>query len=188
MIVAYIDGHRGECGVEPICEVLQIAPSTYYTARTRAPSVRAVRDVAMTAIMLGVFAANYSVYGARKLTKAMRRAGHEIGRDQVGRLMRHAGIRGVRRGRRVFTTRSDPGAARSPDLVKRVFTADRPNALWVLDLTYVSTWQGMGYVCFIVDAFSRMIVGWQVAGHMRTDMSSPALRWPAGGAGPASTV
>ena len=146
MSVEFIDAHRQEFGVEPICAVLQIAPSTYYTTKTRPLSARATRDVTMTAIMLSVFAANYSVYGARKLTKAMRRAGHQIGRDQVARLMRQAGIRGVRRGRRVFTTRPDPGAARSPDLVKRVFTADRPNALWVLDLTYVSTWQGMGYV------------------------------------------
>lgn len=89
--------------------------------------------MAVNAIMLAVFAANYKVYGARKLTKAMRRAGHQNGRDQVGRLMREAGTGGVRRGRRVFTTRSDPGAARPADLVKRVFTADRPNALWVLD-------------------------------------------------------
>jgi putative transposase len=123
------------------------------------------------------------VYGARKLWKAARRAGHDIGRDQVARLMRQLGIRGVRRGRRVFTTRSDPAAVRPADLVQRNFVADRPNRLWVTDLTYVATWSGVAYVCFIVDAFSRMIVGWRVAAHMRTDMVLDALemaRWSRG--------
>ena len=121
--------------------------------------------------------------GAHKLWKAARRAGHDIGRDQVARLMRQAGIRGVKRGRRVITTRRDDRAERSPDLVKRDFSADRPNALWVTDLTYVATWSGVAYVCFIVDAFSRMIVGWRVASNMRTDMVLDALemaRWSRG--------
>ena len=116
MTVNFVDVNREEFGVEPICTVLQIAPSTYYSAKTRPRSVRAVRDEALTALMLAVFAANYSVYGARKLHKAMIRAGHQIGRDQLARLMRQAGIRGVRRGRKVFTTRPDPGASRSPGL------------------------------------------------------------------------
>jgi putative transposase len=180
----FIDANREQFGVEPICRVLSehacpIAPSTFYAAKKRPPSARAVRDVTMTAIMLTIFTKNYSVYGAHKLWKAMRRAGHEIGRDQVARLMRQAGIRGVRRGKQVITTRSDPAGSRAVDLVKRQFTADAPNRLWVLDLTYVSTWEGMAYVCFIVDAFSRMIVGWRVAGNMRTDMVLDAMEMAA---------
>ena len=126
-------------------------------------------------ILWALWQANYSVYGARKLWKAVRRAGHDVGRDQVARLMRQLGIWGVRRGRRVFTTRSDPAARRPADLVNRNFTATRPNRLWVTDLTYVATWSGVAYVCFIVDVFSRMIVGWRVAAHMRTDMVCDAL-------------
>ena len=183
VIVGFIDENRDELGVEPICRDLQVAPSTYYAAKSRPLSARAVRDAVMIPILLAIWKANYSVYGAHKLWKAARRAGHDIGRDQVARLMRQAGIRGVKRGRRVITTRRDDSAPRSPDLVKRNFTAERPNALWVTDLTYVPTWSGVAYVCFIVDAFSRMIVGWRVASHMRTDMVLDALemaRWSRG--------
>ena len=137
----------------------------------------------MMPILLMLWKANYSVYGARKLWVAANKAGHEIGRDQVARLMRELGIWGVKRSRRVRTTRRDDTAPRSPDLVERDFTADRPNRLWVTDLTYVATWSGVAYVCFIVDAFSRRIVGWRVAGHMRTDMVLDALemaRWSRG--------
>jgi len=176
-VVAFIDANRDELGVEPICTVLQVAPSTYYAAKGREkhPSARAVRDVAMTAVLMSLWVANRKVYGARKLWKAARRAGHDIGRDQVVRLMRAAGIAGVTRRRRVFTTRRDPDAARAADLVARNFATSRPNALWVTDLTYVPTRTGMAYVCFIVDAFSRRIVGWRVAAHMRTDMVLDAL-------------
>jgi putative transposase len=183
VIVGFIDENRDELGVEPICRDLQVAPSTYYAAKSRPLSARALRDAVMIPILLAIWKANYSVYGAHKLWKAARRAGHDIGRDQVARLMRQAGIRGVKRGRRVITTRRDDKAPRSPDLVKRNFTAERPNALWVTDLTYVPTWSGVAYVCFIVDAFSRMIVGWRVASHMRTDMVLDALemaRWSRG--------
>ncbi len=178
MIVEYIDGHRDEFGVEPICRVLQMAPSTYYAAKQRevAPSARAVRDAVLVPVLMALWLANRKVYGAHKLWKAARRAGHEIGRDQVARLMRRMEIQGVsRRRKKVFTTRSDPDAARAPDLVNRNFTADRPDALWVTDLTYVPTRSGMAYVCFIVDAFSRRIVGWRVAANMRTDMVLDAL-------------
>jgi len=133
--------------------------------------------------LLTIWKANYSVYGARKLWVAARKAGHEIGRDQVARLMGELGIVGVKRTRRVSTTRSDHSAVRSPDLVDRDFTADRPNRLWVTDLTYVATWSGVAYVCFIVDAFSRRIVGWRVASNMRTPMVLDALemaRWSRG--------
>jgi putative transposase len=176
-MVGYIDQHRDEFGVEPICGVLQMAPSTYYAARRRRvePSARARRDAVMMGVLMALWVANRKVYGAHKLWKAARRAGHDIGRDQVARLMRELGVCGVSRRRRVFTTRPDPDAVRAADLVNRDFTADRPNALWVTDLTYVPTRSGMAYVCFIVDAFSRRIVGWRVAAHMRTDMVLDAL-------------
>jgi putative transposase len=169
-MVAYIDAHRGVFGVEPICEQLPIASSTYHAAKSRPPSARAFRDAVMIPILVGLWTANYKVYGAHKLWKSARRAGHDIGRDQVARLMRSAGIEGVRRRRKVRTTRSDDLVPRPPDLVERDFTADRPNRLWVTDLTYVPTWSGFAYVCFIVDAYSRAIVGWRVASNMRTDM------------------
>jgi len=180
MMVEFIDGHRDEFGVEPMCRTLQVAPSTFYAAKKRPPSARALRDAVMMPILLALWIANRKVYGAHKLWKAARRADHDIGRDQVARLMRQLGIEGVRRGRRVRTTRADPTAARPPDLVDRDFTATAPNELWVVDLTYVATWQGMAYVCFITDAFSRMIVGWRVASNMRTGMVLDALemaRW-----------
>jgi putative transposase len=138
MMVDYIDAHRDEYGVESICNVLPIAPSSYYASKTAATSARAQRDTVMMPIMLALFVANYRVYGARKLWIAAGRAGHEIGRDQVARLMKALDIEGVtRRRKRVWTTVRDDTAARSPDLVKRNFTATAPNDLWVTDLTYV---------------------------------------------------
>jgi putative transposase len=174
-MVEFIDTHRDEFGVEPICRSLQVAPSTYYAVKNRVPSARALRDAVMMPILLALFAANYRVYGAHKLWKAARRAGHNIGRDQTARLMRRMGIRGVSRSRRVRTTVADDTTGRPPDLVERDFTAEAPNRLWVTDLTFVSTWQGVAYVCFIIDAFSRRIVGWRVAAHMRTVMVLDAL-------------
>ena len=159
MMVSLIDAHREEFGVEPICAQLPIAPSTYYNVKSRRPSARSRRDAAMIPLLVALWTANYRVYGARKLWKAARRGGHDIGRDQVARLMRLAGIEGVRRRRRVRTTRPDTGAQRPADLVERDFSATEPNRLWVTDLTYVSTWAGVAYVCFIVDAYSRRIVG-----------------------------
>jgi putative transposase len=154
-----------------------MAPSTYYAARRRRqnPSVRARRDAVMMQVLMALWVTNRKVYGAHKLWRAAVRTGHDIGRDQVARLMRELGISGVSRRRKVFTTRADPAAVRAEDLVKRNFTAERPNALWVTDLTYVPTRSGMAYVCFIVDAFSRRIVGWRVATHMRTEMVLDAL-------------
>ena len=160
-----------------------MAPSTYYAARSRPLSARAQRDAALLVVLSALHVANFSVYGARKMWKAMMRAGHDVGRDQVARLMREAGLRGVRRSKRVRTTKRDDAAPRSPDLVERNFTATGPNQLWVTDLTFVPTWAGIAYVCFITDAFSRMIVGWRVAGHMRTEMVLDALemaRWQRG--------
>ncbi|MCA4744575.1 IS3 family transposase, partial [Mycobacterium avium] len=187
-IVAFVDEHREEFGVEPICTVLRsagvsMAPSTYYDAKTRPPSARALRHAVLGPVLKALWEDNYRVYGARKLWKAARRAGYDVGRDQVARLMRAAGIEGVRRGTRVKTTRADPAADRHPDLVGRDFTAAAPNELWVTDLTFVPTWAGVAYVCFITDAYSRMIVGWRVASHMRTTMVLDALemaRWSRG--------
>jgi putative transposase len=178
VIVAFVDENRDELGVEPICRALQVAPSTYYAARRRqvAPSARALRDVVMTQVLVMLWIANRKVYGAHKLWKAARRAGHDIGRDRVARLMRELGIEGIsRRRKKIFTTISDPDALRAPDLVNRNFKAAAPNQLWVTDLTYVPTRSGMAYVCFIVDAFSRRIVGWRVAANMKTDMVLDAL-------------
>jgi putative transposase len=178
VIVGFIDEHRAELGVEPICRALQMAPSTYYAAKRREvePSARARRDAVLMPILLALWLANRKVYGAHKLWRAARRAGHEVGRDQVARLMRELGIEGIsRRRKRIFTTIADPDAVRAPDLVNRNFKAAEPNQLWVTDLTYVPTRSGMAYVCFIVDAFSRRIVGWRVATNMKTDMVLDAI-------------
>lgn len=176
-----MDGRR--LGVELICRLLQVAPSSYYAAKTRAPSARALRDEELIPQLVEIWEANYRVYGVRKLWKAARRGGIMIGRDQTARLMRVAGIEGARRSKRVKTTRPGPASSRHPDLVKREFTATAPNRLWVTDLTFVPTWAGVAYVCFIIDAFSRMIVGWRVASHMRTEMVLDAIemaRWSRG--------
>ena len=174
-MVKFIDDNRDDFGVEPICTTLEVAPSTYYDNKKRPLSARAIRDAMLMPILLALWIANRKVYGAHKLWKAARRAGHDIGRDQTARLMRQIGIRGVSRSRKVRTTVPDENADRPADLVERDFTADRPNRLWVTDLTFVSTRAGVAYVCFIVDAFSRRIVGWRVASHMRTVMVLDAL-------------
>ena len=163
--------------------MLQVAPSSYYESKSRQPSARAQRDEVMGPVVRQLWEDNYRVYGARKIWKAARRGGHDVGRDQVARLMRAAGIAGVRRTKRVRTTKPDPGMARHPDLVRRDFTARAPNQLWVTDLTFVPTWAGVAYVCFIIDACSRAIVGWRVASHMRTTMVLDAIemaRWSRG--------
>jgi len=181
--VEFVDTHRDEFGVESICDTLQVAPSTYYAAKRRVPSARALRDQLMMPILLALWVTNRKLYGAHKLWKAAKRDGHDIGRDQVARLMKRLDITGVTRGRRIRTTRADDKAIRPADLVDRVFEADRPDRLWVVDLTYVATWQGFAYVCFLTDAFSRKIVGWRVASHMRTVMVLDALemaRWSRG--------
>jgi putative transposase len=170
-------------GVELICRVLQVAPSSYYAIKNRQPSARAQRDEVIGRVVRQLWEDNYRVYGARKIWKAAQRAGYDVGRDQVARLMRAAGIAGVRRTKRVRTTKTDPGMPRHPDLVRRDFTATAPNQLWVTDLTFVPTWAGVAYVCFIIDACSRMIVGWRVASHMRTTMVLDAIemaRWSRG--------
>ena len=174
-MIAYIDGHKGRFGVEPICTALQFAPSTYYAAKTRPPSARACRDAVLGPVVKACWEDNYGVYGRRKLWAALRREGHALGRDQVERLMRSLGIAGVRRGRAFTTTRPDPRAGRAPDLVNRAFAADQPNRLWVSDFTVVASWEGRVYVAFVIDVFSRMIVGWRAATTMRTDLVLDAL-------------
>jgi putative transposase len=162
-------------GVEPICEVLQFAPSTYYDAKTRPPSARAQRDAELRPRLRGLWERNYSVYGRRKLTRAARKAGLDLGRDQVARLMRAEGIRGASRAKKRYTTHADPAAVRAPDLVKRDFSATRPNEKWVADFTYCSTWSGIVYVAFITDVFSRRIVGWKAARTMHASLVVDAL-------------
>lgn len=166
-----------------ICKILQGAPSTYYAARNRAPSARTLSDAILSGELYSLWEKNRRVYGVRKLWKAARRAGLSIGRDQTARLMRSLGIEGVKRSKRVKTTTPDPTAVRHPDLVKRDFTATEPNQLWVTDLTFVPTWAGVAYVCFIIDAYSRIIVGWRVASNMKTETVLDAIemtRWSRG--------
>ncbi len=173
--MAYIDSHRDRFGVEPILHALEIAPSTYYCSKARPPSKRAISDAALKPRILKLWKDNYEVYGVRKVTKQLRREGVRVGRDQVGRLMAELGIAGLVRGKAKRTTKADPSAVRAPDLVKRHFTATEPNRLWLSDFTYAPTWSGTVYVAFIIDAFSRAIVGWKAATTMRTDLVLDAL-------------
>ena len=171
----YIDAHRERFGVEPICQALQVAPSTYYAARSRAPSARACRDAALRPEITRVHRENFGVYGTRKIWHQLHREGIVVGRDRVARLMRACSLRGVRRGAFKRTTQSDDRATRPADLVERDFRAPAPNRLWVADLTYVATWQGFSYVAFIIDVFSRRIVGWRVSSSLRSDLALDAL-------------
>lgn len=173
----FIDEVREELGVEPVCEVLQFAPSTYYAAKKRwqTPSRRELRDEELKVEIQRVYEENHQVYGARKVWRQLRREGIEVARCTVERLMRVLGLTGAVRGRTVKTTVVDPAAERPGDLVDRDFTASRPNQLWVTDFTYVATWAGFVYVAFVLDVFSRKIVGWRVAGHKRTDLVLDAL-------------
>ena len=185
--MTFIDEHQDRrvdgglrWGVEPICEVLTehhlaIAPATYYAAKTRPPAARALRDAELAPLIARVHQENYGVYGARKMHAALRRDGVEIGRDQTARLMRELGLAGVRRGKIKRTTIREDAAARPADLVNRGFRAPRPDRLWVADLTYLRTWVGFAYLALVIDVFSRRIVGWAVAGHLRTELPLEAL-------------
>jgi putative transposase len=180
-MVQFIDTHRGAYGVEPICAVLPIAPAIYYEqkARERAPErrpVRVRRDEALAVEVQRVWREHRAVYGVRKVWKQLGREGYRVARCTVARLMRRLGLAGIVRGRRfTVTTTPDLAAARPPDLVTRQFTAERPNQLWVADLTYVATWRGFVYVAFVIDVFSRRIVGWRVSSSLRTDLALDAL-------------
>jgi len=180
-MVRLIEDHRETYGVEPICAVLLIAPSTYYAHRAvvRDPatrSVRAQRDDGLRAAIQRVYDANFGVYGPRKVWKQLQREGHDVARCTVERLMRAMGLSGAVRGRAwVTTTQSQPALDRPRDLVDRAFVATRPNQLWVSDFTYVATWAGFVYVAFVIDVFARRIVGWRVSSSMRTDFVLDAL-------------
>jgi len=176
----FVDQYRHVLGVEPICKVLQVAPSGYwrYAAQRRNPalrSARAQRDEALIPPIERVWHANFQVYGADKVWKQLTREGIEVARCTVERLMRRLGLRGVVRGKVKRTTVPDAGASCPLDRVNRDFTAQRPNQLWVADFTYVSTWQGFVYVAFVIDVFARYIVGWRVSRSMHTDFVLDAL-------------
>ncbi len=189
--MAFIDAHRQRSsadgwvfGVEPICRVLSehgvpIAPSTYYAAKTRGPSDRAISDELLLARILAIQADRLlgrGLYGVRKMWRQLQHEGYEVARCTVARLMKAAGLQGVRRGGRVVrTTIADERADRPADLVNRDFTAAAPNRLWIVDFTYVGTWSGMAYTAFVTDVFSRRIVGWRTASHMRTELPLDAL-------------
>ncbi len=178
---AYVDQHRDRFGVEPICEALDVSASAYYQRKTGERSAREVQDERLLAVIGDTHGKNYFAYGYRRMWKALTRAGEPVARCQVQRLMASHGIQGAkRRGKPWRTTRADPAASRSPDLVKRDFTADRPNALWVCDFTYLRCWEGVVYFSFVIDVFSRMVVGWQLAANMRTTLVLDALRMALG--------
>jgi transposase InsO family protein len=174
-MIAYIDSHRDQFGVELICRVLRAAIPGFLTsrgyraARTRPPSDREIRDEQLIADLVTVHRENFSVYGVKKMHQAMKRRGWHLGREQTRRLMRQAGLRGVWRGKPVFTTITDPSDQRPADLVNRQFRASAPNRLWVADITNAATWQGFCYTAFVTDVCTRRIVGWAVSSTMRTE-------------------
>ena len=179
-MLAFIDAHRAEYGVEPICEQLPIAPSTYYEHKSRQadPSrlpPRVQRDIELSGSIRRVWDENFRVYGARKVWRQLRREGLPIARCTVERLMRRAGLCGVVRGRRKRTTFPADVAQRPLDRVKRQFVASRPDELWIADFTYVATWMGFVYVAFVIDVYARRIVGWRVSRSMKTDLVLDAL-------------
>jgi len=180
-VSAFIEEHRDRFGVEPICRVLGVSASAYYERATGRRSARATEDERLLARIREVHERNYCAYGYRRTWVALRRQGEEIGRGRVQRLMRAAGIQGAkRRGKPWRTTKPDPKAARRPDLVERDFSATAPNRLWVGDFTYLRSWEGISYFAFVIDAFSRKVIGWQLASHMRTDLVLDALRMALG--------
>ena len=180
-MIDFIEEHRPVYGVEPICEVLPIAPATYYAHRARRLNPerrpeRVKRDESLRVEIRRVWQENFSVYGAEKVWRQLRREGVDVARCTVERLMRALGLRGAVRGRAFrVTTEAGPEAARPPDLVQRAFRAERPNQLWVADLTYVATWAGFVYVAFVIDVFARSIVGWRVSSSLRSDLALDAL-------------
>ncbi len=174
---AFIDSERERFAVEFVCDTLGVSVSAYHQRRSGPRSARAVEDERLLAVICELHAANYCAYGYRRMWKALGRAGEDVGRDHVKRLMRKEGIQGAkRRGKPWRTTICDPAATRSADLVKREFAAERPDALWLADFTYLRCWEGVVFFSFVIDAYSRRIVGWQFASHMRTDLVLDALR------------
>ena len=189
-MIHFIDVMKDRFGVELVCRTMRAAEVGFLTSRgyraakNRPASARTLSDQLIGAKVPRLYAENYGVYGVRKMHRLLKRQGWEIGRDQTGRLMRSLGLRGVKRGKRVFTTKSDPAGRRPTDLVQRHFRADAPRSLWVVDVTYVRTWQGFAYVAFVTDVFSRRIVGWNVASTLKADiLPLQALDMAAFGAG-----
>ena len=184
---AFIDEHRERFGVEPICETLGVSASAYYRRATGERSARAVEDERLLGVIEELHAANYCAYGSRRMWKALLRSGEQVGRSRVERVMRQNGIQGAkRRGKPWRTTKPDPSALRSPDRVQRDFTASRPDEKWYADFTYLRCWEGLVFFSFVIDAYSRMIVGWQFANHMRTDTRARRARDGAASARPGS--
>ena len=173
---AYIDTYRARFGVEPICSVLGVSASAYYQRKTGARSQRVVEDERLLVLIRELHLANYEAYGSRKTWKALRRAGIEGGRDRVERIMREAGIRGAKGRTKQWRTTQPDLTRRLPDLVERRFKAARPDELWVADFTYLRSWQGVVFLSFVIDVFSRRVVGWQFASNMRTTLVLDALR------------
>jgi putative transposase len=180
-MIRFIDEHKGRFGVEPIIGVLRgadagfLSVSGYYAAKARPPSARSLADAVLGERIRAVHAANYGVYGVRKVHAALARDGLAIGRDRVARLMRQLGLQGVCRGKAKRTTVAGDPAARPADLVQRKFAAQRPNQLWVCDLTYLRTWAGFAYLALVIDVYSRRIVGWTLTTHLRTELALEAL-------------
>ncbi len=173
-----MEKRRDAFGVEPICRAVGVSVSTYYARRSRKPSRRTLEDRVLVGEIHAARAGYRSVYGVRKTWKELKRRNVEVGRDRVARLMRQEGLEGVRRGKKRRTTIVDEAALeRARDLLQRDFTATRPNEKWVADITYLRTWNGFVYLAFTLDRYSRMIVGWQLATHLRTDLVLDALRW-----------
>ncbi|MBM7507179.1 putative transposase [Nocardioides salarius] len=180
VLVEYIDQHRARFGVEPICTVLrkagmQIAPSTYYAAKSRPPSARAVADAQRLEVIRQVHTDNYGVYGVRKMHAELNRRGHRIARCTVHRLMRAEGLRGISRAKGPRTTIPGTGPDARPDLLDRDFRAPAPNRVWVADITYCRTFAGWVYAAFVIDVYSRRVVGWQLSKSLRTDLALDAL-------------
>ena len=174
---AFIEEHRARFGVEPICETLGVSASAYYQRATGQRSERAVEDERLLGVITELHARNYYAYGSRRMWKALLRSGEQVGRSRVERLMRQNALQGAkRRGKPWRTTRADPTALRSPDRVQRDFQASRPDEMWFADFTYLRCWEGLVFFSFVIDAYSRRIVGWQFAAHMRTTLVLDALR------------
>jgi len=173
----FIDGERGRFGVEPICEALGVSASAYYQHASGERSAREFEDERLLALIRQVHERNYCAYGSWRMWKALRRAGEQVGRGRVERLMRVNGIQGAkRRGKPWRTTIPGAEARRPPDLIQRDFAASRPDETWFADFSYLRCWEGVVYFSFVVDAYSRIVVGWQFADHMRTDLVLDALR------------
>jgi putative transposase len=185
----FIDEHRARFGVEPICRTLEVSASAYYQRAGGERSPRAVEDERLAHRIREVHHDNYEAYGYRRVWRALERSGETVGRDRVARLMRQAGVRGAkRRGKPWRTTKPAVRAHGRPDLVNRDFHVERPNQLWVADISYLRCWEGVLFLAFVIDAFSRMVVGWQLASHMRTTLVLDALKMALGVRGPGADV